>query len=52
MIEEVCIDMSDQYPKGMRKYMGELHFGYLITVCDRAEKEYPTVCPVVGLKLP
>src|SRR5918997_1684919 len=35
----------------MREYMGKMHFGYLITVCARAEKECPTVFPGVGLKL-
>jgi len=51
VMEEIDIDIKDQYPKGMREYMGKLHFGYLITVCARAEKECPTVFPGVGLKL-
>ena len=51
VMEEVGIDMKDQYPKGMREYMGKMHFGYLITVCARAERECPTVFPGVGLKL-
>lgn len=49
VMEEVGIDMKDQYPKGMREYMGKMHFGYLITVCAWAEKECPTVFPSVGL---
>jgi arsenate reductase len=51
VMAEVGLDTSDQYPKGMREYMGKMHFGYLITVCTRAEKECPTVFPGVGLKL-
>lgn len=51
VMDEVGIDITDQYPKGMREYMGKLHFGYLITVCAWAEKECPTVFPGVGLKL-
>ena len=51
VMEESGIDIKDQYPKGMREYMGKMHFGYLITVCARAEKECPTVFPGVGLKL-
>ncbi len=51
VMEEAGIDIKDQYPKGMREYMGKMHFGYLITVCARAEKECPTVFPGVGLKL-
>lgn len=51
VMDEVGIDISDQYPKGMREYMGKMHFGYLVTVCARAEKNCPTVFPGVGLKL-
>lgn len=51
VMEEAGIDIKDQYPKGMREYMGKMHFGHLITVCARAEKECPTVFPGVGLKL-
>lgn len=31
-MEEIGIDISDQYPKGLRTYMGRTHFGYLIIV--------------------
>ena len=48
---EVGVDIRDQYPKGMREYMGKVHFGYLITVCARAERDCPTTFPGVGLKL-
>lgn len=51
VMEEAGVDIKDQYPKGMREYMGKMHFGYLVTVCARAEKECPTVFPGVGLKL-
>lgn len=51
VMEEVGIDISDQYPKGLKAYMGRMHFGYLVTVCARAEKNCPTVFPGVGLKL-
>ena len=51
VMEEVGIDIGDQYPKGLREYMGKLHFGYLVTVCARAERDCPTVFPGVGLKL-
>ena len=51
VMDEVGIDISDQYPKGMREYMGKLHFGNLTTVCAWAEKECPTILPGVGLKL-
>lgn len=47
-MEEIGIDMSDQYPKGLKTYMGRMHFGYLIIVCARAEQDCPTVFPGVG----
>ena len=50
-MDEAGIDIEDQYPKGMREYMGKMHFGYVITVCARAERECPTVFPGAGLKL-
>ena len=31
--------------------MGKMHFGYLVTVCARAEKDCLTTFPGVGLKL-
>jgi arsenate reductase (thioredoxin) len=51
VMKEVGIDIEDQYPKALRTYMGKVHFGYLITVCARAERDCPTVFPGVGLKL-
>ncbi len=50
-MEEVGIDISGQYPKGLMRLMGKMHFGYVITVCARAEKDCPTAFPGVGLKL-
>jgi arsenate reductase len=51
VMEEAGIYMGDQYPKGLKTYMGRMHFGYLVTVCARAERDCPTVFPGVGLKL-
>ncbi len=51
VMEEIGIDIRDQYPKGLKAYMGRMHFGYLVTVCARAEKNCPTVFPGVGLRL-
>ena len=45
------VDISDQYPKDVREYMGMMHFGYVITVCARAERECPGVFPGMGHKL-
>jgi arsenate reductase len=43
------IDIGDQRPKGLLEYMGKARFEYLITVCDRVEKECP-VFPGVGAR--
>jgi arsenate reductase (thioredoxin) len=50
-MEEVGIDISDQYPKGLRTYMGKIGFNYLIIVCARAEQDCPKTFPGVGTRL-
>jgi arsenate reductase (thioredoxin) len=47
-MREVGIDISDQYPKGLRTYLGKMGFNYLIIVCARAEKRCPKTFPGVG----
>ena len=50
VMEEVGVDMSNHFSKSLAQYLGREHFGYLITVCDRAEKK----CPVflgMGVRL-
>jgi len=51
VMEEVGIDISDQYPKGLRTYMGKMGFNYSIIVCARAEKDCPKTFPGVGTRL-
>jgi arsenate reductase (thioredoxin) len=50
-MEEVGIDISDQYPKSLRTYMGKMGFNYSIVVCARAEKDCPKTFPGVGTRL-
>ena len=50
-MDEVGIDLEDQYPKGLRTYLGKMGFNYLIIVCARAEKECPKTFPGVGTTL-
>ena len=45
---EVGIDISEQYPKGLRTYMGKMGFNYLIIVGARAEERCPKTFPGVG----
>ena len=50
VMDERGIDISGQRSKPLSEYMGQVHFGYLITVCDRAERECP-IFPGMGLRL-
>jgi arsenate reductase (thioredoxin) len=50
-MEEVGIDISDQYPKGLKTYLGKIGFNCLIIGCARAEKECPKTFPGVGTRL-
>jgi arsenate reductase (thioredoxin) len=49
VMEERGFDLSEQYAKGLKEFLGKVHFGYLITVCDRAERECPTF-PGMGIR--
>ncbi len=51
VMEEVGVSLRGQYAKHVQEYMGKIHFSYLITVCDEAEKNCPTVFPGVGQRL-
>ena len=48
---EVGIDISEQYPKGLRTYMGKIGFNYSIVVCARAEKDCPKTFPGASTRL-
>ncbi|MFW6295358.1 MAG: arsenate reductase ArsC [Halanaerobium sp.] len=41
VMAEAGIDISSQKSKSLKKYLGKKHFGFLITVCARAEEECP-----------
>jgi arsenate reductase (thioredoxin) len=47
-MSEIGIDISDQYPKGLKTYMGKMGFNYLIIVCARAEERCPKTFPGIG----
>ena len=47
-MREVGIDISDQYPKGLKTYLGKMGFNCLIIVCARAEERCPKTFPGVG----
>ena len=47
-MSEIGIDISEQYPKGLRTYLGKMCLNYLIIVCARAEERCPKTFPGVG----
>jgi arsenate reductase len=51
VMEESGFDMSAHRSKGIGEYLGKVHFEYLVTVCDDAEKNCPTVWPGVNQRL-
>ncbi|MBI2857845.1 MAG: arsenate reductase ArsC [Chloroflexi bacterium] len=51
VMDEISIDISSQYSKALKDYMGRIHFGYLITVCSDADERCPTVFPGMGQRL-
>jgi arsenate reductase len=51
VMEEAGLDISGQHSKGIEEYLGRMHFGYLVTVCARAEENCPAVFPGVGQRL-
>lgn len=51
VMEEVGVDISGQVSKGIETYLGKSHFKYLVTVCDDADKNCPTVWPGVNTRM-
>jgi arsenate reductase len=51
VMDEIGIDISNQYSKALKDYMGKIHFGYLITVCSEADERCPTTFPGMGQRL-
>lgn len=47
-MRKVGVDISEQYPKELKTYLGKEHFNYLIIVCARAEERCPKTFPGVG----
>ncbi len=51
VMEEIGISMADHTSKGVTVYLGKMLFQYLITVCDKAERNCPTMWPGVNQRL-
>ena len=50
VMEERGIDLSGHSSKELDQYLGEMHFGVTITVCEKAEEVCPTF-PGLGTRL-
>ena len=50
VLAEVGLDISGQTSKDLGQFLGQVHFGYLITVCSNAEARCP-VFPGMGFRL-
>lgn len=48
---EVGIDLSGQTSKSVEVYLGKTLFQFLVTVCDDADRNCPTVWPGVSTRL-
>ncbi len=51
VLEELGFDLSPQYSKGVRTYLGKMLFAYLVTVCADAEAKCPTTFLGVAQRL-
>ena len=51
VMHEVGIDLSGQRSKGVGEYLGKVLIQTLITLCDDAEENCPTVWPGVNTRL-
>jgi len=51
VMQEVGIDISGQTSKSVDVYLGKVLFQYLITVCDDADRNCPTVWPGINNRL-
>jgi len=51
VMEEKGFDLSGQRSKGVQEYLGKVLIQTLITLCDDAEKNCPTVWPGVNTRL-
>ena len=51
VMQEIGYDLKGQTSKGVEAYLGKVLFHYLITVCDQAEKNCPTVWPGVNMRM-
>jgi arsenate reductase (thioredoxin) len=50
VMDEIGFDISGQTSKNVSVYLGNVHFQYLITVCDDADKNCLAIWPDVNAR--
>jgi arsenate reductase (thioredoxin) len=50
-MEERGLDLSGQHAKGLSRLPRQVHLGYLVNICHRAEPECPKTFPSMGTRL-
>lgn len=51
VLEELGVPTDALHAKNVGEYLGKLHFGYVITVCDYAEQHCPTAFLSMGQRM-
>ncbi len=51
VMEEIGLPLSGQRSKRVDEYLTKIHFHTLVTVCDQAEKNCPTIWPGLVTRL-
>jgi len=51
VMSEIGFDLTDQTSKSVKEFLGKVFIQVLITVCDHAEKNCPTIWPGVNTKM-
>jgi arsenate reductase (thioredoxin) len=51
VMNEIGFELEGQRAKDVTEYLGKVHFGYLITVCDEAERNCPKTFPGLGARM-
>ncbi len=51
VMNEIGFPMKDHTSKGVNVYLGKVLFQFLITVCDKAERNCPTMWPGINQRL-
>lgn len=51
VMREISLSLDGHRSKALSEYMGQVHFGYMITVCADADEKCPSVFPGMGQRM-